>query len=757
MNIRLAFSIIFVLLSIALMICAFVAYRSKKDIGKPLCNMLVAIIPPIVGNFLIVGSTSKTLATVGCYLYYVGIDFTVFQALRFAMSYCKLTYKNEKLRLLILSLLGIDVIQILANTVFHHCFGMEETELYGSVYYRMIPYLPQNLHRVLVYLLLAGILGIYLNKMFFSPRMHSWRYATIFFTLLGVITWCTFYVISRTPLDRSMIGYGVFGLLTFYFSLYYKPTRLIDRLLLDISSELPDAIYFFNDNDECIWANKKGLNLLGINEGELENVRKKLEPFFSSENVNNNDNWSSCLIMNDNDDKKYYSLERRVIRDNKGRVGASFLNIRDDTEMQINLHRESYNARHDNLTDLYTKDHLYERIEELLEKNPDQKYSLVFMNICNFKLINDIFGKDFGDEVLKQVASLLRKYVPHTGVYGRIGGDTFGVFVPKGAIDMELVKKLLSGYEVSNGDMTYKVQIHLGIYETENQRMDVSSMFDRARIAEASIDNNFTNHIAYYGEDMRKKMLWEQEISSELKRALEEKQIRPYLQPLVDTEGKIVGAEALVRWIHPDRGFLSPASFIPLFERNGMIAELDKYMWRCACELLDKWKDRDLFISVNISPKDFYFTDVYKDISSLVKEYNIKPSRLRIEITESVMISDVENKIELVRNLQKDGFIVEMDDFGSGYSSLNMLKNMPIDVIKIDMAFLQNAKDVKRTKSILRSIINMSEDLGIVPLTEGVETKEQYEALLSMGCKMFQGYYFAKPMPVEEFENNYLK
>ena len=184
-----------------------------------------------------------------------------------------------------------------------------------------------------------------------------------------------------------------------------------------------------------------------------------------------------------------------------------------------------------------------------------------------------------------------------------------------------------------------------------------------------------------------------------------------------------------------------------------MIAEVDKYMWRCACEILAEWKEirSDLFLSVNISPKDFYFMDVGAELRAVVREYGINPAQLRVEITETVMMTDIENRIKILTDLRNDGFLVEMDDFGSGYSSLNLLKDMPVDIIKIDMMFLRRAKDNSRAQTILHNIIDLSEDLGISSLTEGVETEAQYQMLAGMDCKYFQGYYFAKPMPVEEF------
>ena len=199
---------------------------------------------------------------------------------------------------------------------------------------------------------------------------------------------------------------------------------------------------------------------------------------------------------------------------------------------------------------------------------------------------------------------------------------------------------------------------------------------------------------------------------------------------------------------------MMPRRFIPFFERNGMIAEVDRSMWRCACEILQRWKEMGipLFLSVNVSPKDFYFMDVGKEIREIVREHQVDPRQLRIEITETVMMSDMENRIRILNELKEEGFLIEMDDFGSGYSSLNMLKDMPIDLIKIDMMFLRQTRDNEKAKTILQNILHLSEELGMISLTEGVETENQYLMLAEKGCHLFQGFYFAKPMPPEEYE-----
>lgn len=279
MDYRLIFSLIFSALSVAIAVCGVVSLRSKKSIGIPLARMLFGLIPPVVGNLLIIISTTQTPAAIGCYLYYIGIDFTAFNLLRYILSYCNISWENNRFRVFVLVLLGIDVFQLLANIFFGHAFSLECIELYGRPYYRMVPYLPQNLHRLLVYSVLAASVVILFLKMIHSSRIASRRYGVIFLTMVVAIIWCTFYVFSRTPLDRSMIGYCVFGLLAFYFSLYYKPVRLLNRIMMDISAELPDALFFFNDVGACIWLNSKGRKLLGTDGRDMSEVEEKLRPF----------------------------------------------------------------------------------------------------------------------------------------------------------------------------------------------------------------------------------------------------------------------------------------------------------------------------------------------------------------------------------------------------------------------------------------------------------------------------------------------
>jgi EAL domain-containing protein (putative c-di-GMP-specific phosphodiesterase class I) len=262
----------------------------------------------------------------------------------------------------------------------------------------------------------------------------------------------------------------------------------------------------------------------------------------------------------------------------------------------------------------------------------------------------------------------------------------------------------------------------------------------------------------YYSDDMMSGAIYERNLLGEFDSALEKNQFQMFLQPQTDAEGKLLGGEALVRWLHPERGMVPPGKFISVFEKTGMIYRLDYYIWRCACEKLREWKDRGLeqyYISVNISPRDFYYLDIYSTFVELVNEYRISPANLKLEITETALMSDFDKQFMLMKRLREYGFQIEIDDFGSGYSSLNMLKDMPVDVIKIDMGFLRQTEHMKKSRIILETIVSLAKRLEMPVVVEGVETEEQLAFLKELECNVYQGYYFSKPIPVAEFEEKY--
>ena len=754
MTFRYGISAILAAIALMLSFCAAAAYRSEKEIGKAVAKLCAGLVFPVLGNLIIVASVSRNLSLLGCYIYVLGMDLVMYALVNFTEQYCKGAGNGQQRPAALYYLLLADALQILLNPVFGHAFTIEAVDMQGFPYYILVPFLGLTIHRIVDYSMFAAVVLMFGVCAVKTTRIYKERYTMILVAMLVVGLWQTFYIFSRSPVDLSMIGYGVFGLLVFYLSLHYRPLRLLDRLLSDITSEMPNAVFVYDPTGRCIWANSPGLKLVGeTDRGRLENVDARLEKMLGAIR-HDRENWTENRVIGSGDDASFYTLEKRVVNDQNKHLAGAYLIVRDETEEKRSIQRKLYESTHDRLTGLYTKQHLYDCIRETLDGRAGTDYMILFLNIKNFKVINDIFSTAFGDLVLCRTAELIRGWTTERCVCGRLNGDNFGILMPKDEFHADRLEKTLAGFTVSDGAVKTQILIQMGVYPLTERELDVSVMFDRARLALTTIRNEYLSHIAYYDEELREKILWDQQIAAMLDEAIGQMQIRPFLQPISDNNGRVVGAEALARWIHPTYGLLPPYRFIPALEKNGMIAKVDLHMWRCACSILADWKGvhDELFLSVNISPKDFYFIDVVEEIKALTREYGINPAKLRLEITETVMMTDAVNRLKILNELHNAGFYVEMDDFGNGYSSLNVLKDMPVDVLKIDMEFLSETGDKPKAKAILGNIIKLSEELHITPLTEGVETKQQFDLLALMGCKLFQGYYLAKPMPREKFE-----
>jgi diguanylate cyclase (GGDEF)-like protein len=420
--------------------------------------------------------------------------------------------------------------------------------------------------------------------------------------------------------------------------------------------------------------------------------------------------------------------------------------------------RERYIASHDSLTGLYNSESFYAKAEEIIRKNPKRKRYMVCTNITNFKLTNDLFGKEMGDRVLVDQAKMLTMANYDECIHGRIAGDKFAMLIPKDKFNPELAAKNTSKLQYLINNNNYKLHISIGVYEITDVKESPQVMCDKANMAIASMHGDYGKLIAYYDEGMLKELVDEKNVLSDFDSALESGWFKMYLQPQISNTGELRGAEAMVRWHQPGMDVRMPADFIGIVENRGYIYKLDEYMWEQAAAKLGDWKKRginDVSISVNVSTKDFYYGDLYKVFTELVKKYDIDPHMFNIEITETVFMQDIDIHLEVISRLKEFGFHIEIDDFGSGYSSLNMLKDIDADIIKIDMAFLEETDNLDRSLIIVKSIISMAKELGMMVITEGVRTEEHVEFLREAGCDIFQGYYYSMPITVEEFEKRY--
>lgn len=426
---------------------------------------------------------------------------------------------------------------------------------------------------------------------------------------------------------------------------------------------------------------------------------------------------------------------------------------------QVSLLKELNNVmNYDPLTEIYSKNKFFSASKALLKDNPDKQFAFLRLDIDRFKLINSFFGTAYGDRLLKRVAKRIRDFAKTTEccTFGRIDADVFGIFTPYQGKE-ETVKQIEQAVEdMKKLSASYNIMIVYGVYVVTDRSLPISFMCDRAALAAKTVKGHYMKSYAFYDDKMRLSLENEQNIINEMSDALENHEFVPYYQPKYDVKtNKPVGAESLARWIHPTKGFISPGVFIPIFEKNGFISKLDFYIWECVCKQLKEWKDKGvpLFpVSVNVSRVNLYNPNLSKIIIELTKKYDVAPKYFNIEITESVYTDDNVMIDDITSQLRNNGFTILMDDFGSGYSSLNVLKDVQVDMLKMDMMFMFKAKYDGRAETIISSVIRMAKWLNIPVIAEGVDKAEQVEFLKSVGCDYIQGFYYSKPLPAADYE-----
>lgn len=417
-----------------------------------------------------------------------------------------------------------------------------------------------------------------------------------------------------------------------------------------------------------------------------------------------------------------------------------------------------YIAEHDVLTGIYNKSRFLEEVKTVLAENPDKTYVLARFDLEHFQLINSFFGMETGDQLLQYIADWFVKLIvePDLGRVGRIEADVFAFCIPyEGELEFA---RFVTGCKdfLKDFPLDYNIAPTIGAYLIEDAEEDITSMLDKASLAAKKVKGNYIQDYAFYTPELSKALEREQRITNEMVNALEQRQFQVYLQPKYNLQTNLpVGAEALVRWFHPERGIISPGIFIPVFERNGFIIKLDRYVWEEVCRLLRKWLDEGKSpapISVNVSRVNIYNPGFIESIRGLAEKYRIPYHLLELEITESAYTENPGVMRETIKTLQNQGFKILMDDFGSAYSSLNILKNIEMNVLKIDMKFMEEAETPGRSQNILASIVRMAKWLHLPVVAEGVEKRQQVDFLRGIGCEYVQGYYFAKPMPIEDYE-----
>lgn len=756
------YMVLLLLMIIPILICIRYARKIKSDVAVSIVKCLVFAIITILSNGLFVFSIDETFAYLMEALYLFSYDMVLIYILQYSQQYTMVFNEISPFRTGCFIVAYLDGISLFANTFFHNVFTLNKVSYMNyELFHIGTKYAFYHLHFVFAFCLVLCIIASFITKITRIPYFYRKKYFPILVVICVILVLNVVCDLSEFPVDLSLPFFVFAAILICYLSLYRSPKELVDKTLSIVVTEMNNMVICFDINNECVYANDRALEMFCTSEGSLQAVSEYVKAWLAENDIESRDSleWSDQKTIDN--EIHYFDIEYRKLFDQKKEYIGFFLNLVDNTEKHLALEQERYLATHDTLTGLYNKSHFAVKSAEILKSHPDEEWLLLSSNIKDFKLINDLFGMEKGNEVLKMEAGLLKERCRDGIVYGRIGGDKFAVCMPKARFQEEYFTDAIQTMgQVFNNDL-YHLHIYIGVYEITDINEDISIMCDKANFAIKTLNENYARSIAYYNDTILNNTILEKQLVGDFDQALKEKQFCMYLQPQMTSEGKMLGAEALVRWQHPKRGLIFPGDFIEVFEKTGLIYRLDRFIWELAVQKLARWQQEghsDLYISVNISTKDFYYMNVYETITALVEKYRIIPSTLKLEITETAIMTGTAGELDMIEQFRKYGFQVEIDDFGSGYSSFNTLKDMDVDVLKIDMGFLRTSKpeNLEKSMSILNMIISLSKTLGLSVVTEGVETKDQVVKLTQMGCRIYQGYYFSKPIPVEEFEKRYM-
>lgn len=592
-----------------------------------------------------------------------------------------------------------------------------------------------------------------------SSRMYREAYGAIAVVILIGFSFDIATIGSDSIYDLTMIIYGAIAIIIYYLTYRYVPNELIENMLSLVVRDMNNGIICYDRKGRCIYYNDL-MEAIYRHGGNMSVYESKYSQLIEKLGDDRRDSMTfQTTDIEINGEKHYFEIAYKRIYDESNRVICDYFVYNDRTQMYESWEQEKYKASHDSLTGLLNRDQFYEDVHDMVNKYHDTTFYLICSNIKDFKFINEIFGMEKGNQVLIKQAKLMASNPSERTICARLMNDRFALCLPREEFDEKRVADSVKELQREFSGNSFHLHTYMGVYEIRDRYEAVSIMVDKANIAADTIKNNYDCCVAYYDEHLLEISIEQRRLLGEFEPALQKGEFVMYLQPQVNRDGAAKGAEALVRWAHPSRGILTPYAFIDILENAGLIYKLDLYIWEKAAQKLAEWKEKgygSYHISVNISTKDFYIIDIYETFTGLINKYGIAASNLHLEITETTLMTDFEKNMNIIHKLQGVGFRVEIDDFGSGYSSLNMLKDISADVLKIDMGFLRKSENEVKGQDILESIITLAGKIGMDVITEGVETKKQLDMLTMMGCHEFQGYYFSKPVPVSEFEEKYL-
>lgn len=728
--------------------------KARTDAKEPTIFVICTISAMLLIYSLFLMSEFYNKALILFCVYKVCAIWTYYLTFSFNHAFTNTTKKLGFIKEFYFILCFIDSVLLLANARVNVIFDLVPAHTNAGFFYWGIKYTYRfGFHKLVCAILSFSSLALLISSIVKAPSYNKVKYVTILTSESLVLIANYVFNSLDLPLNISLLMLVAISIfIANYVNKDFSAPVLIGPLSA-ITESINDVIFCYDSSENLIYANSAAKNVFKKSNDNLENFAKEFRQNFLKNRP------SELSLKLDNGEERYYITEYKDFFISNSNIG-SYLRLQDKTKETLESRRKNYIATHDLLTGLFNRSGFFKKMQEALYQNTFKNPILICTNIKDFKLINTIYSEQVGDSVLQNQTEVMKRLPGHKkSIIGRIADDKFAILMEKQDFDKDIFEEVFNEVSCIIEKTLYNIQIVAGIYEIYDKKDTIQSIYDKAKISLDAIKDSDNQIFSFYNPSMMEKMLKEKDIVNDFEKSLNEKQFSIQLQPVIDKEGNVLGAESVVRWNNPKYEDLTPSSFLDVLERTSLIYKLDVYVWELVAKKLHEWKKRgfaDRFISVNVSSKDKFFIDIIKTFSELIKKYDISPQNFKVEIRETAMLENPEKTIAIFSQLKKLGIKVYIDNFGTGFSSLNVLKDFIADGIKMDTSFLSESKVSGKNKIILQTMISMSSDLGMEFIAKGVESENQMLALSKMDCKLFQGFYFSKPLPVKTYEAKYL-
>lgn len=728
--------------------------KARTDAKEPTIFVICTISAMLLIYSLFLMSEFYSKALILFCVYKVCAIWTYYMTFSFNHAFTNTTKKLGFIKEFYFILCFIDSVLLLANARVNVIFDLIPARTKAGFFYWGIEYTSKfGFHKLVCAILSFSSLALLISSIVKAPSYNKVKYVTILTSESLILIANYVFNSLNLPLNISLLMLAASSIfIANYVNKDFSAPVLIGPLSA-ITESINDIIFCYDSSENLIYANSAAKNVFKKSNDNLENFAKEFRQNFLKNRP------SELSLKLENGEERYYITEYKDFFISNSNIG-SYLRLQDKTKETLESRRKNYIATHDLLTGLFNRSGFFKKMQEALYQNTYKNPILICTNIKDFKLINTIYSEQVGDSVLQNQTEVMKRLPGHRkSIIGRIADDKFAILMEKQDFDKDIFEEVFNEVSCIIEKTFYNIQIVAGIYEIYDKKDTIQSIYDKAKISLDAIKDSDNQIFSFYNPSMMEKMLKEKDIVNDFEKSLNEKQFSIQLQPVIDNDGNVLGAESVVRWNNPKYENLTPSSFLDVLERTSLIYKLDVYVWELVAKKLHEWKERgfsDRFISVNVSSKDKFFIDIIKTFSELIKKYDISPQNFKVEIRETAMLENPEKTIEIFSQLKKLGIKVYIDNFGTGFSSLNVLKDFIADGIKMDTSFLSESKVSGKNKIILQTMISMSSNLGMEFIAKGVESENQMLALSKMDCKLFQGFYFSKPLPVKTYEAKYL-